>query len=384
MKLSRGFWLSLAVVVLLVAGVWLFMQYNSANNSRSSAETKLSSAEQMRGQLLAEQAELNSQLAEASAAVQQWQIDIAVLEDGLRQAQDGLAQAQSELPGDINSIDYDEMLLGFARASGLEVIWLETSQPDSVEVQGNAGFAATAFTLDIKGTVPQVLDLYNRIVSDFAFRTGQIESVSIDVPLPMTDAEKAQLAEQVFNELLTELKASLSAEERVVLAEQAVMDLLDEPYDHMTVAEMTERIEETMGAMFGPDIAGRLSAEMALALEEEVADSLVGFVADVYGEMASQLFLVGDPELTPVISGLLGPEITEMLRQIPVNSVRAVVSNLIADKLYAMMDDRVVSLVDTTEVDRRVAEAAAEKAEEVTAHIILMVTAYEGGGDGES
>ncbi len=381
MKLSKTFWIILVVAILIASSALLFTQYNTAVKNRTAAQASVASQEQLRDQLVTEKAGLNSQLTQLADSIKQWQARIVVLQDGLRQAQAGLAQAQSQLPTGVDSIDYDEVLLAFAYTSGLEVLSLDTSDADYVEIEGQEGFVATTFTIRVRGTVPGVLDMYNRIVSDFSFRTGEVGSVTLEVAVPVTEAKKAELAASFFAQLLAELQASFTAEEQVLLIEQAIMDLLGESSDHLTVTQMTERIREVMAVRFGQGVADKFAADIALALEREVANSLVGIVANIYGKAAGELFTEGEPELTPGFLGTLGPDIIEVLRTIPPSNIPGIVSSLIADKLDALIQTRVEAMVDQTEIARRVAAVVAES-EKTTAYISVTVTAYPGGSNG--
>ena len=381
MKISKAFWIFLTAAVLIGASVWLFMQYNNATKDRSSAEQLMAVAETTQGQLAGEEAGLNAQLSQADEDIKQWQARITLLRGGMTQAEAGLEQARSALPGGVENLDYDELLLVFARAAGLEVLSLETSGEDELELAGHAGFVTTTFVIHIKGDVSDILDLYARIVTDTSFRTGLVGGVVFELPLPMTDAEKAALAEDFYAELLADIESSFTAEQRVLQIEQAVLDLLGESYEHITVAQMTERVREAMAAKFGPEVANKLAQDIALALEEEVADTLVSTIASIYGEAAGALFAEGEPQLTPIFLDILGPDIVAQLQNLPVGSVPGVVSNIIVNKINAMIQARVEAMVDRAEIARRIAviEADSQKA---GALIAVSVVAYPGGSNG--
>ena len=378
MKISKTFLFFMAVVVVIAGSVWLYMQYGTAVKERTEAQEALESAGKVRDQLTAEKPGLNSQLADASAAIQTWQAKISVAQDKLAQAESGLVQAESQLPTEVNNLDYDEVLLAMAHASGLEVVSLETSGQENAQVGDNTNFVATSFSLNVRGPVSNILDFYNLITSDPAFRTGQIDSVNCGMPQPLTAAEKTDLSKTYYDQLLSELQDSLTVEERVVLIEEATMQLLNEKFDHVTLDQMTTRIREAMTANFGADVADRLAKDIALALEQQVADSLIQTIAGIYGEAVGKLFTEGKPQLTPVLLEVLGPEISDELRVVPVTSIPGIVSGVIANRLETAIQARIEGMVDRSEIERKLAKVELESGQ-ATASISIIMSAYVGG-----
>jgi hypothetical protein len=380
MNLPRSILVFLIIIALVSTSVWLFTQRSTAIESRDEVEAGLASSLKIRGQLVAEQPGLEAQLQKASEEKEEWQAKIAVAQQALDTAKEDLAACQAELPGKIEDLDYNEILLAMCQACGLEVVGMETAEPDQTEISEAMGFMAHTFTINVRGTVPQILELYNTIVTDNGFRTASLEPVVINQPLPVTEKARAELADEFYVELLSELEVSFTPEERVIMIEEAVLVLLDEECEHITVEEMTRRILDTIAADFGEKIAAELAAEIAGALENELAASLITTISDIYGSAIGELFEEGEPELTPKFLGLLGEQITQQLLLLPPEKIPGVVTGLISDKLNRMVRDRIESMVDLDEVARLVADVV-EQAEKATGVITITVTTYEGGAD---
>jgi hypothetical protein len=383
MKLPKGLLIFLAALMLISSSVWLFNQRSATLKRQDLAEEALANSLRVRSQLLAETPVLQGQLAQALDKKEEWQVKISKAQEELASAEKALAASQGRLPGKIDNLDYDEMLLAMCQACGLEVTGMETAEPDQAELSGTSGFMSTTFTINVTGTVTQILDLYNTIVADDGFRTSVIAPLVIRQPLPLTEKTKTELADEFYSVLLAELEASFTPEERVIMVEEAVMEMIGQEYEHLTVDEMTQRILDVLEAAsetIGDKLAGQLAADIADALENEVAGSLISTIADIYATAIGELFQEGEPVLTPEFTNLLGQEITEKLWLMPPDKVPGVVASLISEKLNKMVQTRIESMVDMDEVNRLVVEVE-EQEGKATGTITVTVTTYEGGTD---
>jgi hypothetical protein len=383
MKLPKGLLIFLAALMLISSSVWLFNQRSATLKRQDLAEEALANSLRVRSQLLAETPILQGQLAQALDKKEEWQVKISKAQEELAEAEKALAASQAKLPGKIDNLDYDEILLAMCQACGLEVTGMETAEPDQAELSGTTGFMSATFTINVTGTLTQILDLYNTIVADDGFRTSVIAPLVIRQPLPLTEKIKTELADEFYSVLLAELEASFTPEERVIMVEEAVMEMIGQEYEHLTVDEMTQRILDVLEAAsetIGDKLAGQLATDIADALENEVAGSLISTIADIYATAIGELFQEGEPVLTPEFTNLLGQEITEKLWLMPPDKVPGVVASLISEKLNKMVQTRIESMVDMDEVNRLVAEVQ-EQEGKATGTITVTVTTYEGGTD---
>lgn len=375
MKLSRSFWSVLGVLSCLLAAILIFYMWNGATRERRTLRGDLDTARKVYSLLVKQKADLNAQLPGMDDTIKQGQDQIAALQVQLGQAQVSLKLTKSQLLVAAESIEYDEVLLGFAKASNLEVTSLTVSQPSVADMSTKEfTFNATTFAIKVRGTIPDILNFFNRIVTNPAFRSAQIEPVSFDIPLPVTAVllTQAQI-DAIRNEITAAAFAGktppeITSYDRVLIIERAILEMLNEPSSGLTVEQMTQRIRDTIGAKFGTSIADLFSKEIAEVIERQLADSLIGIVAGIYGDEIGKLFTAGTPELVPTFTtGILGKAITEALKGIPPGQVAGVVKKVITEYLQSKVDQAVEanlnswrsSILSSDELEKRTAAAVA-------------------------
>jgi len=173
-----------------------------------------------------EQEELNSNLSVAQATLPKLVSQKQDLESQLTQLESDLAEARTSLsnikvgfPKSVESIEYDEVLVGIADECDLEIIKVTATEPADEEVESEpideeiesepvdeeietvtVTYAVTSFEVGVKGKVVDILDFVNAIATGDDFTTATAELVSISIPEPLTEAEKEELTEEEIEE----------------------------------------------------------------------------------------------------------------------------------------------------------------------------------------
>ena len=96
-------------------------------------------------------------------------------------------------------------------------------------------FSVTSFTADVRGEVDDILGFISTIVISEDFLNATVELVNINIPEPLTEAEKEAIKEGLTREIMEEL-----AEEE--LTEEEREELLEALAEALAAAE--EEIEE--------------------------------------------------------------------------------------------------------------------------------------------
>jgi hypothetical protein len=207
MKLSKTVWIILGVAIFIIGFVVLYMMYSRQGDEQ----------EQLKSKIAANQAALVGLIKERES----WQSQLLNLQDELAQRQDALAEANLALsqagtgwPTSAESIEYDEKLFEMADAWNLEITMVTAVEPTEIKVEGIT-FTVSSFNMEVKGkprdklsrtaaeyreylykTVDDILAFVHTIVNDKDFASAGIELVSMQVPLPLTQEEIDQDAEQ--------------------------------------------------------------------------------------------------------------------------------------------------------------------------------------------
>lgn len=382
------------VVAFLGGGTWEYMQYNTATKDKAVAEENIQLATLQHNQLVNEEASLKADLEQAQADTKELEAQLVVAQDALHQAQAGLAQAQSRLPGDTNNLDYDEILLAMAKTAGVKVFSLTTSDKQGKDIEGNVGFMDTTFTMEVKGGMADIIDLYNTIINDNSFRSALVEPLSVSQPLPWTDADRQAMYDQLYAEALDQVKAGLSSTENLNIVLVAIDELLSTQLDYdglqQNYQDIIDKVLNDVGDFFGPDVESWLSETITQAIknddEQFLADNLVGIFAETYGLTAGELFVDSGLQMSPSFTGLLDEEINAVLmEQYPEDQILQIVTEKVTEavqnKLNNYIETTKEALVDTTPFSGQITRAETE-AEMASSSITVTVTAYQGGSNG--
>ncbi len=355
----------IGLLVVVVAGGILFQMRSSAVSSKKADEEALTIENLRRVSLNAQKQTLNQQIIDAREAVEQAEIRLTVLEETLVLAESELEDAKAKYPALVETIEYTETLLEMARSAGVTLLNISSSDG------GTAGFSTkefvfrgTNFTMNVTGDVLNILKFVDIVTASQDFRSGRIGNVDLSVPLPVpplvvTQQEQDAISDRIWQEMVLEMRAALSPYAMVVFTGQAVLEVLGAGSNNVTMETITERIRMAISAKFGALIANQFAPELAIAVEQALADSLVDIISTIYANEIGALFEAGDPQLTPEYGGILGEEITAELQNIPPSMVGGVVQELITRNINQVLDGYIEDLVSTEDHAARVAEEVA-------------------------
>ncbi len=431
MKLSRTFWLMLGIGLFVVAAVVLYMAYQDQTEKRQEAEDTIAAAEAVIDNLKSDNddlgaglAQLEAELVPLEAELAQWQITIgglademSLLEVELSQLEDERAQAilraialldetAAKFISQVESIEYDETLFGFADDSNLVIESLIVADPSS-EVEGDITYYNTKFTVTVRGEVADILGFINILVTDNDFKTTILEPIAITVPEPLTDKEKEDMKEQVREELTAEataeVMAELTIEDRLGFYLEAIEEVTGVTVDVNTLEEIAGGIRDAIAGA-DQDIVDMLPEDLAELILQHVYDSL-NAVVDPVAQKLTEMILGEDPEdWEAALEDLLGmtiavpdwlqdfvEELEAIVDQIEIGKAGALKSNIvallkgyIAELAEEKMTNFVASQIDTGLIEELVVERVAEEVEAQempSATINISIYTYEGEGE---
>ena len=381
MKLGRTSWIVLGVGLFAIVVLGLYLVYQGQAGKRQVARDDIAQAQVEQQILILEKQSLEGDLAQLEDELIQWQSDIGQLETELAQAILALGQAKAGFPGSIGSIEYDEILFGFARDSNLEIVGLSASEPSDT-TEADITYATTAFTVEVRGGVAGILDFIYAVVTDDNFKTAILEPVTITVPEPLTAPEKEQIKEDIRTELTAAAIAELTTEDIVGFMLEAIAEVTGRQIGALTVEKMAETIREKIAGLVEEDLVALLSGDLAALIEEHIAGSIVAtIVAPLAQEIADLIVAAGEEGFSEEdLVVLLGEDVAELLGDEIAGSLPGDIAGLlneyIADLVEEKMADSVAGLVEV--VVEGVAAARIAELEESSAVITLVIYAYEG------
>ena len=198
MKLSKIAWIILVIGIFVIASGSLYWLYLQEGPKQEELSGQLSTVQARIPKLAAERANLESTLTE--------------LEDKLAQVTSQLKTAKAVFPAAVESIEVDELLFGIAYDWDLEITSLTASEPSDLKVEvevevetedievEDVTYLVTSFDVDVKGEVSDILNFIHTIVTHRDFDTATVEIVSIIIPDPVSEDEKAGLSEEEIEE----------------------------------------------------------------------------------------------------------------------------------------------------------------------------------------
>ncbi len=377
MKRSKMAWI-IIFVSLLVSAVLVYAYMNNAIKNRDKAKMELDTVRNRYYAAVLQKSSLNDQIAQVEINIKQGQERVIALQTDLIRAEDDLKQAKGRFPELAESIEYSKYLLDFASGNGLTILAIESTAADKADISTKTEtFYGTAFSINLRGRVKDILAFTGSVVSNAGFQSSAIDSIMIDIPVPLTPEQKDAMETEARAEQVVAFKNSLTPYAKLVYAEQTILELLEVPYTNLTVEQMKLKIRDIIGNKFGADIANKFDNELTDAIELEMADKLFGIVARIYGDEIGKLFVAGTPELAPKFGGTLGALITAEAAKIPPALVGDLVVDLIQTSLDTMLEDTFSGLVDKTVIDKVVAAKISE-AEKSSCTITLTVYTYKG------
>ncbi len=181
MKISKASWYLLGAGVFAIAFASLYMLFNTQGNQQDALNADIAAAKVELTKITAERKDAETQLSQVKS-------EVAGLESELTKAKTELSTASGVFPKIIESVDYAEKLFGMAREFELTVTSL-TSAEAAGEDYESLPFAATPFTINVKGEVPKILGYVNKLATTTDFVTSDVEVVSMTIPPPPTPEE---------------------------------------------------------------------------------------------------------------------------------------------------------------------------------------------------
>lgn len=427
MRLGRTSWIILGIGILIVAAVSLYMVYRGQVSEQASLNDDLSQETATLHLLALERLSLEGELAQLESDLTELQGETGQLEAEMSQLEAELSQLEAELEqavaqailllneakakffSSVESIEYDEVLFGFARDANLEVAGLAMSEPTDIDVEG-VTCVTTSFTVTVRGEVADILNFVNTIVTDEAFKTAILEPFNMAVPEPLTDKEKEDIEETIRTELTAEAieeataeaEALLTIEDRVGFWVEAIEEVTGISIEPRTVAEITAAIKAKIeNSKARGELVELLPGDLAELIEEHIARSIVSKVVAPLADKIAALLLVGEDIvglLGEDIGGLLEEEIEGLLGELEediAGSLPGYIAGLLnkyiaeieEEKRTDSIADRVGEIVEgrETEIEERIQEKVAEEIEKLEipseATITLNIYTYQGEGE---
>ncbi len=385
MKLGRRTWIVIGVGLFVIAVLSLYMLYQGQAQKRQVARDNLAQAQEELRVLILQEQGLESELGQLEDELAQWQSELGQLDTELAQAVLALGQTEAGFLASAGSIEYDEVLFGFARDSNLEIVSLSASEPVDISEEDieDITYATTSFTVEVRGEVADILDFINAVVTDENFKTAILEPVTIMVPEPLTGAEKEQIKEGIRAELTAEAIAELTTEDMVGFIVAAIAEVTGRDIVTKTVEEMAETIRVKIADLVEEDFVALLSGDLAELIEEHIAGSIVDTIVNPLAQEIAALIVAGgeDGFLEEDLVALLGEDIAELLgneiaEALP-EDIAGLLNEYIANLVEAKMAGSVAGLVEVA-VEGLAAERIAELEEEPSATITLIIYTYQG------
>jgi len=400
MRLTKTLFIFLGAAILIAAGITLYMFYqgqmseqDKLNESLTAAHTTLTLLGIEKGALEDKIAQLESDLAELEGETGELEAEISRLEDELGRLEDEraqavaqaillLSQAEAKFQSSVESIEYDEILFGFAHDANLRMTKIEASEPVAENVEDIA-YNTTTFNVTVWGDVDDILDFVDTVVAYEAFKTSVLDTFSMNVPELLTDEEIAELEETIRAQLTAEAIAEITTEEMVGIIVEAIAEVTGPESDWpdevetMTVEEMAQMLEERIDELVETGFVDLLAGDLAELIEEHIEGAIVGEIVKPLAERIAALILSGDEDLAELlgvdIAELLGENIAGSLSGDIVGLLNEYISNLVEEKMTGSVEGIVEAMTDTV-----VAEMV-EEMEVPSSDITLVIYTYEGG-----
>jgi len=162
MRISRKVWLTVIVVVLLVA---------------------LGNVARMYIQQSREEADLRRDIAQQQALLHKLTADKTKAQDQLAQAESLLDTSQKGFPQSLTSIEYGEDLFAIAEDCGVQLTDLSQSAPAAKSV-GAVTYSAGSVAIQVAGTTEDILEFIYALRTGDGFRlpwSAEIKSITMDV-----------------------------------------------------------------------------------------------------------------------------------------------------------------------------------------------------------
>ncbi|MEE9583214.1 MAG: hypothetical protein V3W01_00950 [Dehalococcoidales bacterium] len=381
MKLGRTSRVVLGVGLFVIAVLGLYLVYQGQAGKRQVARDDLTQAQAEQQTLILEKQGLESELGQLEDELAQEQSNIGQLEIEMAQAILALAQTEAGFPGSMGSIEYDEILFGFARDSNLEIVGLSASEPSDISEEDITYFT-TSFTVEVRGGVADILDFINAVVTDENFKTAILKPVTIAVPEPLTGAEKDQIKEEIRTKLTAAAIAELTTEDIVGFILEAIAEVTGQQIGTLTVEEMAETIRVKIAGLVEEDFVALLSGDLAKLIEEHIAGLIVDTIVNPLAQEIADLIVARGEEgfLEEDLVALLGEDMAELLGDAIAGGLPGDIAGLLNEYIANLVEEKMVeSVAGLVEVVvEELAAARIAELKEPSATITLVIYAYQG------
>jgi hypothetical protein len=177
MKISKNILMVLGVVILVAAGVILYMAYSQYANQRDALFVTIDTA--------------NKKFALVSGEKRTLEPQVTQLQQKIDELNATFTKAKGEFPNvTIQSLEYDEALTRLAEDAGVTVQIL-TASDSARQVDGNLTYIVTDFTAEVTGERANALDFLHRVAVSNYFTSATINSLDMNEeiePTPTTGA----------------------------------------------------------------------------------------------------------------------------------------------------------------------------------------------------
>jgi cell division protein FtsB len=399
MRLTKTFWIVLGVAVLIAAAVTLYMFYqgqtheqDELNDSLTAVHTELQRLDLEKGALEEEIAQLESDLAELEGETDQLEAEISQLEAELSQLMDERAQAvaqaelllsqvEAEFLSLVESIEYDEVLFGFAHDNNLAIENIGVSGPSDEGVEGIT-YNTTTFTITVWGDVADMLAFVDTIVAHESFKTAVLDAFSMNVPEAVTDEEIAEIAEAIRAELTAEAIAEITTEEIVEYMIEAVVEVVgdDAAIETQPIEEVAQAIRDAITGLIEDEYVNFVAIDLSQLIEEHIAGSIVSEMLKPVVEALVEAIL-GEGEIPKCdLEKLLGEDIADKLGDVIEGALPGDIEGLLNEYVSDLVEAKMMALIEAdvnATTDTMVAEIV-EEMETPSSDITLVIYTYEG------
>ena len=167
MKFSKLSWLILSIGIFIIGAVVLYVLYQQQTDEQDELNLNLTAANSSLPMLISESAALQSQL--------------DALEAELAEAVAALEDVKAELPKDIESSTYGDLLFDIAHDPDIDLdVWLFTATEPAKIILDDIIYESTIITMEVKNDREAILLFLTQIEVALDFNTTTIDSVTIE------------------------------------------------------------------------------------------------------------------------------------------------------------------------------------------------------------
>jgi len=165
MKLGKLSWMILSIGIFIIGAVVLYVLYQQQADEQDELNLSLAAANSSLPALISDNAALQSQL--------------EALQAELAEARADLVAVEAELPVDIQSSEYGDLLFDMAHDAGLNVQRFTATEPTSRVLDGIL-YESTAITMEVDNSIQDILEFVSQIEVMLEFNTTTIDSMTIE------------------------------------------------------------------------------------------------------------------------------------------------------------------------------------------------------------